>query len=320
MQIFVSRMKKIIGILLISIPLLAKNTTLELAQHEANTQPTISFTFDDGKTSALGGYPLQVWHGRILSALEKHRIKAIMFVAGHNKKTANGKYVLSTWNNAGHWLANHTLNHPNFNNDAVTLDAYKSELLLNDSIIRKYSNYLRYFRFPYLKEGNTPEKVAGFRAFMKALNYKHGHVSIDCSDWYIDSRLRSKLEADPQTNIDGFRSFYLQHIYEKAVFYDSLSLALTGRHVQHSLLLHHNLAAGLFLDDLITYFKRKGWKVMDADKVYNDPFFQLTTNVIPAGESHTWSLAKQSGKFEHKLRYPAEGDQYEKEKMDALGL
>lgn len=314
------RMKNFIGILLISIPFLAKNTTLELAQSSMQTQPIISFTFDDGKTTALGGYALADWHGRILKALDKHGVKAIMFVAGHNKKTVNGKYVLNTWNNAGHWLANHTLNHPNFNQDNVTLETYKKELLLNDSIIRQYSNYLRYFRFPYLKEGNTPEKVDGFRAFMKSLNYKHGHVSIDCSDWYIDSRLRSKLDANPQADINGFRTFYLQHIYEKAMFYDSLSFALTGRHVQHSLLLHHNLVAGLFLDDLISYFKSKGWRVMDADKAYSDPFYQTTTKTIPAGESLTWSLAKQSGKFDNKLRYPAEGDQYEKEKMDALGL
>lgn len=313
-------MKVIIGILFMCVPFLAKNITLNSPLTQEHTQPSISFTFDDGKTTALGGYALADWHGRILKALDKHGVKAIMFVAGHNKKTTNGKYVLSTWNNAGHWLANHTLNHPNFNKDEITLETYKKELLLNDSIIRTYSNYMRYFRFPYLKEGNTPEKVNGFRAFMKSLNYKHGYVSIDCSDWYIDARLRMRLEADPKAEIDGFKNFYINHIYEKAMFYDSLSYALTGRRVQHSLLLHHNLVAGLFLDDLIVHFKNKGWQIVDADKAYNDPFYQTTTNTVPAGESLTWSLAKQSGKFEDKLRYPAEGDQYEKEKMDSLGL
>jgi peptidoglycan-N-acetylglucosamine deacetylase len=39
---------------------------------------------------------------------------------------------------------------------------------------------------------------------------------------------------------------------------------------------------------------------------------------LPAGESLIWSMARQSGKFD--LRYPAEGDQYEKAKMDSLGL
>ena len=97
----------------------AQNTVLMEEQKVNEDKPIISFTFDDGKTSDLGGYKLIDWHGRILRALDKHQLKAIMFVAGHNKKTANGKYVLSTWNDAGHFLANHTLNHPNFNDDAM---------------------------------------------------------------------------------------------------------------------------------------------------------------------------------------------------------
>ena len=43
-------------------------------------------------------------------------------------------------------------------------------------------------------------------------------------------------------------------------------------------------------------------------------------HVLPAGESLIWVLAKQSGKYDSMLRYPAEDERYEKEKMDALGL
>ena len=76
----------------------------------------------------------------------------------------------------------------------------------------------------------------------------------------------------------------------------------------------------MFLDDLITHFKTKGWRVVDAHKAFEDPIYNTITNTVPAGESLTWSMAKQSGKFDKILRYPAEGDQYEKDKMDALGL
>ncbi len=298
----------------------AQNTVLMEEQKVNEDKPIISFTFDDGKTSDLGGYKLVDWHGRILRALDKHQLKAIMFVAGHNKKTANGKYVLSTWNDAGHFLANHTLNHPNFNDDAVTLAQFENELLADEEVLKNYSNFIKLFRFPYLKEGNTPEKVSGFRAFLKQHGYKHGAVTVDASDWYIDSRLRKRLTENPEAAIEGFKKYYINHLYEKAVFYDSISLVLNGRHIAHSLLLHHNLVAGLFLDDIITHFKTKGWRVVDAHKAFEDPIYNTITNTVPAGESLTWSMAKQSGKFDKILRYPAEGDQYEKDKMDALGL
>jgi hypothetical protein len=38
------------------------------------------------------------------------------------------------------------------------------------------------------------------------------------------------------------------------------------------------------------------------------------------GESLIWALAKQTGRFDHELRYPGEDDVYENPKMDALRL
>ncbi len=42
--------------------------------------------------------------------------------------------------------------------------------------------------------------------------------------------------------------------------------------------------------------------------------------IIPTGESIVWVMAKELGKYETVLRYPAEDGNYEKEKMDRLGL
>jgi hypothetical protein len=46
----------------------------------------------------------------------------------------------------------------------------------------------------------------------------------------------------------------------------------------------------------------------------------LQPNILPAGESLIWALAKQSGKFDSELRYPGEDDVYENPRMDALKL
>jgi hypothetical protein len=86
------------------------------------------------------------------------------------------------------------------------------------------------------------------------------------------------------------------------------------------LLLHHNLAAALFLTDLVKMFRDKGWKIVNAEEAYKDEIFSANPSNIPAGESLIWALAKESGKFEKDLRYPAEDSRYEKEKLDKLGL
>lgn len=67
-------------------------------------------------------------------------------------------------------------------------------------------------------------------------------------------------------------------------------------------------------------FEQKGWKLMNADAAFQDPIFSSAPKIVPAGESLIWALAKESGKFDSLLRYPGEDGDYEKEKMDRLGL
>ena len=145
-------------------------------------------------------------------------------------------------------------------------------------------------------------------------------MTIDASDWYIDSRLRNRLRQNPKADLEGFKQFYVEHLFNRAVFYEELAYKITGRHIKHTLLLHHNLAAALFLDDLVNMFRAKGWKIIDAEDAFQDPIFRSNPTNIPAGESLIWALAKETGRFEEILRYPAEDSVYEKEKMDSLGL
>lgn len=290
------------------------------AQNKMVEKPRISFTFDDGSINDILNYKLEKWNQLLLDNLKKHNLKAILFSTGENKTSDKGKYVLSSWNDAGHKIANHTFSHPNFNNKKITLDNFKLELIKNDSIIKKYSNYYPYFRYPYLKEGNTEEKINGFRQYLKDKGYKNGYVTVDASDWYIDSRLVKRLKENPQANILGFKNYYIGHLYNRAIYYDFLSYQLTNRRINHVLLLHHNLAAALFLDDLIQFFKENGWEVMDAEKAYQDEIYKEEPNSVPAGESLIWALAKESKKFTNSLRNPAEDGEYEKSKMDKLGF
>jgi hypothetical protein len=67
-------------------------------------------------------------------------------------------------------------------------------------------------------------------------------------------------------------------------------------------------------------FEKRGWKPIDAVSAYSDPIYDLQPDILPAGESLIWQLAKQDGNFEKDLRYPGEDDIYENPKMDALKL
>lgn len=283
-------------------------------------QPFISFTFDDGNTADMPGYTFEQWNKMILDNLDKDGVKAIFFVNGSNKTDLKGQFLLKCWDERRHKIGNHTFSHPDYNDKDETFEKFSNELLQNDSIINKLHNYIRLFRFPYLKEGDTKEKVDQFRAFMKTQGYRNGHVTIDASDWYINGRLLKRLNENPKADIEGYRKFYLEHLYSRATFYEDLAVQLTGRHIHHTILLHHNLTSALFLGDLIKMFREKGWKVIDAEEAYKDEIFNSEPTNVPAGESLIWALAKQTGKYESVLRYPGEDGDYEKQRMDKLGL
>jgi peptidoglycan/xylan/chitin deacetylase (PgdA/CDA1 family) len=285
-----------------------------------HSQPTISFTFDDGVTGDMPGYSFEQWNEMLLDQLDRAEVKVVFFVTGANKLDQKGQFLLKSWNDRGHRIGNHTFSHLNYNRAETTFEKFKREFLTTDTIINKFDNYIRLFRFPFLKEGDTKEKVTLFRELMKEHQYSNGYVTIDASDWYIDSRLRTRLKQNPSADIEAFRQFYVEHLFSRAMFYEELAYKLTGRRISHTLLLHHNLAAALFLGDLVKMFKAKGWKIVDAEEAFKDKIFQSSPTNIPAGESLIWALAKESGKYEEILRYPAEDSQYEKEKMDKLGL
>lgn len=288
----------------------------------AARKPSVSFTFDDGITTDLAGYKFEEWNAMILKSLEEADVKAVFFVTGFNKTDEKGRFLLRSWDEKGQTIANHSFSHPSFGGDKRTVQDFENELLDTDSIISTCRHYKRLFRFPYLKEGDTREKIDGMRAVLKRHGYKNGHVTIDASDWYVDSRLQKQLteKGAAQTDVNKFRDFYLDHIIERAKFYEDLSFKMNGRHIRHTLLLHHNLTSALFLGDLIKRFKAEGWDIADADKAYKDKIFDALPQPVPAGESLIWSLAKESGKYDSILRYPAEDSRYEEAKMNALGL
>ena len=171
-----------------------------------------------------------------------------------------------------------------------------------------------------LKEGETVAKRDAMRSFFAKHGYRNGYVTIDNSDWAIDMRLTKRLTNDAAADVKPYRDFYLEHMWARSEYYESLAQRVLNRPVKHTLLMHFNLLNGLFLNDLLAMYKAKGWQLVDAEEAFTDPVFASKPNVVPAGESIIWSLAKENGKIPMHLRYPAEDAEYEKARMDKLGL
>ena len=281
--------------------------------------PEIAFTFDDPKIEGGAGLRWRDVNEGILGALGKPRIKSALFVCGKRVDSPEGQRLVAEWDRAGHDIGNHSYSHLNLNG-SVTLAEFEADTLKNEPLIRDYAHFVRLFRHPFFKEGDTVEKRDGMRSFLRQHGYRIGRATIDASDWAINGRLENRVKASPKADLTPYGEFFLQHIWERAQFYDSLAWRVLNRPVRHTVLLHHNPLNALFLEKLIAMFVAKGWKPVAADWAYRDAVYDQQPNILPAGESLIWALAKESGKFEKELRYPGEDDVYENPKMDARKL
>lgn len=284
-------------------------------------QPSVAVTMDDFHWNNSLKLTPQERNRAILGALKSHgNLKAALFVAGKNADSETGKALLREWDRAGHMIGNHSYSHPELNSAKVTASVFTADIQRSEEILKDFPRFQKSFRFPYLKEGESAAERDEVRAFLKQRGYRNGHVTIDASDWAVDSRLTRCLKNDPAADLRPYRDFYLAHMWERAVYYDDLARKVLGRSVKHTLLVHFNLLNALFLGDLLDVFKKKGWKLIDAVNAFKDPVFASEPTNVPAGESIIWALAKQSGRFDSLLRYPGEDASYENAKMDQMGL
>jgi peptidoglycan/xylan/chitin deacetylase (PgdA/CDA1 family) len=282
--------------------------------------PQFSITMDDFNWRDPVKLTAAERNQSILDTLKSHSIKAALFVIGRNVEADEGKRLLNDWNAAGHLIGNHTYSHRNYNASSTVVAEYEEDILRAEALLKDFPRFRKYFRFPMLKEGDTVEKRDVMRSFLAEHGYRTGHVTIDNSDWAIDQRLTTRLKKDAAADVKPYRDFYLEHLWSRAEYYDSLARRVLNRPVKHTILVHFNLLNGLFLGDVIDMFKSKGWQPIDAEDAFNDPVFAAQPKVVPAGESIVWSLAKENETIAKSLRYPAEDGEYENARMDKLKL
>jgi peptidoglycan/xylan/chitin deacetylase (PgdA/CDA1 family) len=257
----------------------------------------VALTFDDGpKTATSAKLSPQARNQALLDHLATTRVPGALFVTLHNgADTPEGLALLKAWGAAGHRIGNHTVTHPDLNAAATTLAAYQAELLACDAVIATVPGYRPWFRFTFLREGNTPEKRDGMRSFLKGKGWRNAYVTLDTSDWRLDERLAQVLAKDAKADLTPIRDAYVAHVKQRATAYRDLSRRLLGRDIPQVMLQHHNLLNALFLGDVIAMLRAEGWTFVDPETAFEDPVYQAQPDRPAPGQSLLLSLARSKG-------------------------
>jgi peptidoglycan/xylan/chitin deacetylase (PgdA/CDA1 family) len=288
---------------------------LVAAQSSDPVRPQVSLTIDDPDVACT--LPWRQANRLLFDALDSRRLKAAIFVCGKRVAAADGGRLIGEWDEAGHAIGSHSYSHLTFLR-RTSYDDFAADFLRNEPVLSPFRNRVRLFRYPLLKEGDTAEKRDRFRALLRELDYRVGHVTIDGSDWYVNQRWIERRKTNTSTSPERYRDFLLTHLVDRAAYYRQIMRDVVGHDVPHTLLVHYHELMAISLTELLQGFERAGWEWVNADRAFMNPVYQRSPDTLPAGESLAWALAKEVGRTG--LRWPGEDSVYEAPKLDALGL
>lgn len=254
----------------------------------------IAFTFDDAPRAATQRFSGPERAKNLLLQLKRGGITQTIFFANSNKLNPEGAKRLQTYALAGHKIANHTHSHPNFNETEVA--TYLADIKTADLQLQKFHNFARYFRFPYLREGNSIEKRDATRQTLKALGYTNAYITVNDYDWEMDRLLQEAIKQKRKVHYDRLEKVYLEILLACVEFYDAMALQVLGRSPKHIILLHENDINALFVGKLARELQKRSWKIITPEEAYLDPIAQnLTANVYPFNPGRIGEIAKDQG-------------------------
>lgn len=253
----------------------------------------MAVTFDDlpfGLPAALTVEEQRRALDRTLSALNRHGVTAYMFVNGRRLTDAN-RHFIDAVVRAGHGVGNHTFSHPDLH--ATAVDDYVADIARGDKAIAAWVRGTRYFRYPFLRQGNTVEKRDAVLAWLASRGIVVAPVSIDNDDYLYNQRLMNGEDQPADV-----RDQYLAHMTKMAAYYDEKGRRITGRPVKQVLLLHLNYLNSLYLDDLLQRFRDDGWSFIAFEDALTDPVYTRKYDYVGAKGAGHLDAIESAGRVE----------------------
>ncbi len=237
----------------------------------------IAFTWDDLPAhSALpqGETRVEIGH-KLIAAMKDARLPPVYgFVNGiATEREPASAPMLKDWRDAGFLLGNHTWSHMNLNTSSIA--DWKADLQKDEPLLQQYSNDSdwHWLRYPFLAEGNTPEKHANARKYLAAHGYKVASVTMSFGDYMWNEPYARCVAKNDTASIAQLESTYLQAASDDADFRRAMSKALYGHDIPYVLLMHVGAFDARMLPRLLKLYRDKGFTFISIQDAENDPFY-----------------------------------------------
>ena len=253
----------------------------------------IAITIDDAPRPDTSYFDGATRTDKLLRTLANARVEQVMFFCNPVRMDAAGAGRIHAYVRAGHLLANHSHSHLDLHK--VGVEPFLADIQAATEVLSALPGYRRWFRYPYLHEGLTVEVRDRMRGELRKLGYRSAYVTVDTYDWHMDRMFQTAALTGKKIDFDRLRAAYVELLTDSIEFYDGVARSQLGRSPRHVLLLHENDLAALYLGDLVTHLRGKGWKIISPELALLDPIASLEPDTLLLGQGRVIALATARG-------------------------
>jgi len=232
----------------------------------------------------------------VIAALEAHQAPQVYgFVNGLRlEEDPSTISVLKAWRAAGFRLGNHSYSHMDIVGHSVA--DYQQDLERNEPLLRQLmgDEDWRYWRSPFLRAGETPDKHAAVAAMLKAHGYRLAEVTMGFDDWAYGEAYARCADKGDAAQIAALETNYLDRAVLGIARSREASHRLFGRDAPQVLLLHIGAFERAVLPRLLDRLQRSGAHFVTLPQAEADPAYGLDPD--HAGEGQVFDrLAGERG-------------------------
>jgi len=243
----------------------------------------VAFTWDDLPAhSSLPPNQTRVAIAQaILTAMhDAHMPPAYGFVNGIQIRNEPASApALDLWRSAGLPLGNHTWSHMNLNEHSV--EEFENDIEKNEPLLQAKAGHSdwRWLRFPYLAEGDTPQKKIAVRTYLAQHGYRVAGVTMSFGDYAWNEPYARCIAKADQPAIASLEKSYLNAAAAALDYSSAMSKALFGHVIPLVLLMHVGAFDAHMLPRLLQLYREHGVTFLTLEEAERDPFYAFDTDL-----------------------------------------
>ncbi|QIK78195.1 polysaccharide deacetylase family protein [Sphingomonas piscis] len=251
----------------------------------------LAITIDD--LPVHGGMPPGVTanqvNAQMVAALKAAKAPTFTFVnAVGVERQPETAQALAAWHAAGFPLGNHTWSHPHLSE--LTQAQFEAEVTKNEATLQRLGGGgdWRWFRYPFLDEGENAAKRAAGRQVLAKHGYKVAAVTMSFSDWAFTAPYARCAAAGDTAAMARMERLYLASVGENIASARANAHKLYGRDIPYVLLMHVSALSARMMPQVIRAYRDAGFRLVTLQQAQRDPVYRGYTDLTlpaPASES-----------------------------------